>query len=201
MGHYYKVVHNSWPIQIYEVKKQGEDKIEFEKVLGYHQHNHAGLDFIKQTEVPPKQTHNYRKLVSDKVHDLEEERYLAKAVQLHREGNWARWCNYIQNELSWKHLLVTSPRVTSFVLGATFDTLSSPTIFILSYFIFRPVYPCRRVLLNRGKKICSSKKKPMLEFCLIPQNGSSLLILTQALYSPLSLLSLVSRPRYCYTLF
>ena len=35
--------------------------------------------------------------------------------------------NYIQNELSWKHLLVTSPRLTSFVLGATFDTLPSPT--------------------------------------------------------------------------
>ena len=87
----------------------------------------AGLGFIKQTEVPPKQTHDYRKLVSDKVHDLEEERYFAKAVQLRVQGNWTRWCNYIQNELSWKHLLVTSPRLTYFVLGATFDTLPSPT--------------------------------------------------------------------------
>ena len=62
----------------------------------------------------------------DKVHDLEEERYFAKAVQLRLHGNWTRWCNYIQNELSWKHLLVTSPRLTSFVLGETFDTLPSP---------------------------------------------------------------------------
>ena len=65
--------------------------------------------------------------MSEKVHDLEEERYFAKAVQLRLQGNWTRWCNYIQNELSWKHLLVTSPRLTSFVLGATFDTLPSPT--------------------------------------------------------------------------
>ena len=114
-----------WKVE--DVVKQGEDKIDFEKVLGYHQHNRAGLGFIKQTEVPPKQTHDYRKLVSDKVHDLEEERYFAKAVQLRVQGNWTRWCNYIQNELSWKHLLVTSPRLTSFVLGATFDTLPSPT--------------------------------------------------------------------------
>ena len=114
-----------WKVE--DVVKQGEDKIEFEKVLGYHQHNRAGLGFIKQTEVPPKQTHVYRKLVSDKVHDLEEERYFAKAVQLRVQGNWTRWCNYIQNELSGKHLLVTSPRLTSFVLGATFDTLPSPT--------------------------------------------------------------------------
>ena len=115
-----------WKVE--DVVKQGEDKIEFEKVLGYHQNNRAGLGSIKQTEVPPKQTHDYLKLVSDKVHDLEEERYFAKAVHLRLQGNWTRWCNYIQNELSWKHLLVTSPRLTSFVLGATFDTLPSPRI-------------------------------------------------------------------------
>ena len=87
-----------WKVE--DVVKQGEDKIEFEKVLGYQQHNRAGLGSIKQTEVPPKQTHDYLKLVSDKVHDLEEERYFAKPVQLRLQGNWTRWCNYIQNELS-----------------------------------------------------------------------------------------------------
>ena len=40
-----------WKVE--DVVKQGEDKIEFEKVLGCHQHNRAGLGFIKQTEVPP----------------------------------------------------------------------------------------------------------------------------------------------------
>ena len=58
-----------WKVE--DVVKQGEDKIEFEKVLGYHQHNHVGLGFSKQTEVPPEQAHDYRKLVSDKVHYLE----------------------------------------------------------------------------------------------------------------------------------
>ena len=114
-----------WKVE--DVVKQGVDKIEFEKVLGYYQHNRAGLGSIKQTEVPPKQTHDYRKLVSDKVNDLEEEWYFAKAVQLRLQGNWTRWYNYIQNEHSWKHLLVTSPRLTYFVLGATFDTHPSPT--------------------------------------------------------------------------
>ena len=65
--------------------------------------------------------------MSEKVHDLEEERYFAEAVQLLLPGKWTRWCNYIQNELSCKHLLVTSPRLTSFVLGATFNKLASPT--------------------------------------------------------------------------
>ena len=111
-----------WKVE--DVVKQGEDKIKFEKILGY---NRAGLGSIKQTEVPQKQIHDYRKLVSDKVHELEEERYFAKAVQLRLQGNWTRWCKYIQNELSWKHVLDTSPRLTSFVLGATFDTLPSPT--------------------------------------------------------------------------
>ena len=69
-----------WKVE--DVVKQGEDKIEFEKVLGYHQHNHAGLGSIKQTEVPAKLTHDYRKLVSDKVPDMQEERYFAKADTL-----------------------------------------------------------------------------------------------------------------------
>ena len=62
--------------KVEDVVKQGEDKIEFEKVLGYHQHTRTGLGSIKQTEVPPKQTHDYHRLLSDKVHDLEEEQKL-----------------------------------------------------------------------------------------------------------------------------
>ena len=128
-----------WKVE--DVVKQGEDKIEFEKVLGYHKHNRAG--FIKQTEVPAKQTRGYHKLVSDKVHDLEEERYSAKAVQLRLQGNWISWCNYGQNELSWKHLLATSPRLASFVLGATFDILPSPTNLSESEVTFFPMlYLC-----------------------------------------------------------
>ena len=99
-----------WKVE--DVVKQGEDKIEFEKVLGYHEHNRASFGSIKQTE-----------LVSHKVHDLEEERYFAKAVQLRLQGNWTRWCNYIQNELSWKHLLVTLPRLTSFVPRTSYNPL------------------------------------------------------------------------------
>ena len=93
-----------WNVE--EVVKQGEDKIDFERVLGYHQHNRAGLGSIKHTKVPSKQTHDYRKLVSDKVQDLEEEQNLAKAVQLRLQGKWTRWCN----DLSWKDLLATPPR-------------------------------------------------------------------------------------------
>ena len=107
--------------------KQGEEKIDFERILGYHQHNRAGLGSIKRAEVPLKQTHDYRKLVSSKVQELEEEQYLAKAVQLRLQGNWTKWCNYIRNDLSWKVLLATPPSLTSFLLGATFNTLPSPS--------------------------------------------------------------------------
>ena len=107
--------------------RQGEEKIEFERVLGYHQLNRAGLGSVKHSPLPAKNTHAYRKLVSDKVSDLEEEQHLAKAVQLSLQGNWTRWCNYIKNDLSWKHLLAMPSRLTTFVLGATFDTLNSPS--------------------------------------------------------------------------
>ena len=218
----------------------GEYKIEFEKVLGYHQHNRAG--FIKQTEVPPKQTRDYPKLVSDKVDDLEEEWYSTKALQIRLQGNWTSWCNYGQNELSWKHLLITTPRLSSFMLGATADTLPSPmnlkcrhitteadcslcsvNICTTAHVLFgckvahsQGRYSfCRvsilRVLPNslskllssmspvkactslsscsvKWKRFCSCKKKPCVG---ILHDSSDWKLLSQALYSPQSLLSLV----------
>ena len=170
-----------WKVE--DVVKQGEDRIEFEKVLGYQQHNRAGLGFIKQTEVPPKQTHDYRKLVSDKVHDLEEEWYFAKAVQLRLQGNWTRWCNYIQNELSWKHLLVISHCILSMfapplmfspgckvalsqgrytfrhdsILIVLHDSLSK---FLSSMSAVKACLSLSSCFVKQGKRFCASKKKP-----------------------------------------
>ena len=45
-----------WKVE--DVVKQGEDKIEFEKVLGYHQHNRAGLGSIHQTNRGTSETNS-----------------------------------------------------------------------------------------------------------------------------------------------
>ena len=59
--------------------------------------------------------------------ELDEELYHAKAVQLSVQGQWTKWCAYIKQDLSWNTLLGSPPNLISFCLGATYDTLPSPS--------------------------------------------------------------------------
>ncbi|XP_057290912.1 uncharacterized protein LOC130613610 [Hydractinia symbiolongicarpus] len=87
----------------------------------------AGLGLVSHKSVPEIGTHSYRKLVSDGVQDNEEDIYYARAVQLHVQGNWTKWCSFIKYDLSWKNLLSLPQSLSSFCIGATYDRLLSPT--------------------------------------------------------------------------
>ena len=51
----------------------------------------------------------------------------SKAVQLHVQGQWTRWMNYVQQVFSWVSLMAMPANLTSFCLASTYDTLPSPT--------------------------------------------------------------------------
>ncbi|XP_057310248.1 uncharacterized protein LOC130648228 [Hydractinia symbiolongicarpus] len=104
--------------------KSAKSQLEFKKILGFHQ---FGLGLVSHKSVPPIGTHSYRKLVSDVVQDNKEDIYYARAVQLHVQGNWTKWCSFIKFDLSWKNLLSLPQSLSSFCIGATYDTLPSPT--------------------------------------------------------------------------
>ena len=61
------------------------------------------------------------------VGGIDENAYHAKSVQLHLQGYWTKWCDFVKNDLSWKTLLAMPSSLISFCLGATFDTLPSPS--------------------------------------------------------------------------
>ena len=67
-----------------------ESRLEFQKLLGYHQTNRAGFGSFHQPEIPKKLSHSYRTLVSSTIHEEDEEKFKAKAVQLHLQGYWMR---------------------------------------------------------------------------------------------------------------
>ncbi|XP_057297819.1 uncharacterized protein LOC130628789 [Hydractinia symbiolongicarpus] len=90
--------------------KSAESQLEFKKILGFHQFGRAGLGLVSHKSVPPIGTHSYLKLVSDVVQDNEEDIYYARAVQLHVQ-----------------ELLSLPQSLSSFCIGATYDTLPSPT--------------------------------------------------------------------------
>ncbi|XP_057297663.1 uncharacterized protein LOC130628696 [Hydractinia symbiolongicarpus] len=86
-----------------------------------------GLGLLDHKNIPPKGTYAYRKLVSNIIEENEEDIYHARAVQLHLQGNWTKWCSYVKNDLSWRTILSLPQCLTSFCIGATYDTLPSPT--------------------------------------------------------------------------
>ena len=107
--------------------KRAEELIEFKKILGYHQTNRAGFGSFSIPEVPPKRSHEYRKLLSSLVQEADKSNFEAKAVQLSLQGQWTRWCNFVRLDLSWKTLLAMPQPLISFCIGATYDTLPSPS--------------------------------------------------------------------------
>ncbi|XP_057296162.1 uncharacterized protein LOC130625104 [Hydractinia symbiolongicarpus] len=107
--------------------KSAESQLEFMKILGFHQLGRAGLGLVSHKSVPAIGIHSYRELVSDVVQDNEEDIYYARAVQLHVQGNWTKWCSFIKYDLSWKNLLSLPQSLSSFCISATYDTLPSPT--------------------------------------------------------------------------
>ena len=61
------------------------------------------------------------------VEEAEEEKYQAKAAQLSVQGQWTKWCSYVRMDLSWKTLLAMPQQLLTFCLGATYNTLPSPS--------------------------------------------------------------------------
>ena len=70
----------------------------------------------------PKKTKN---LVGDRVKSNYNQSLYAKAVQQGLQGQWTRWTNTIQRDLSWSKLLHLSPSLLSFSFGVTYNTIVS----------------------------------------------------------------------------
>ena len=94
------------------------------------------LDTIKHPELALDHSKAYLFLVGTLtgIEDLfltcskvDENSYQAKCVQLHWQGYWTKWCDFVKNDLSCKTLLAMPSSLISFCLGATFDTLPSPS--------------------------------------------------------------------------
>ena len=115
----------SWEVANEVIK--AEEMLKFKEIMGYHQTNRAGLGSFSTPEVPPKRSHEYRKLISSLIEESDENRFEAKAVQLSMQGNWVKWCNFVRFDLSWNTLLALPQSLISFCINATYDTLPSPS--------------------------------------------------------------------------
>ena len=63
-----------------------ESRLEFQKVIGYHQNSTAGFGSFKSPSIPRRNSREYRRLISDLVGEVDENAYHAKFLQLHLQG-------------------------------------------------------------------------------------------------------------------
>ena len=68
----------------------------------------------------------FKKQVSNEISKQQNQLLCAKATQQSLQGKWMRWQNFVQRDMSFNALFHTSPKLISFCLGVTFDTIGSP---------------------------------------------------------------------------
>ena len=66
-----------------EAVVDAESRVEFQKVIGYHQTSGAGFGSFKSPSIPRRNSHEYRRLISNLVGEVHENAYHAKSIQLH----------------------------------------------------------------------------------------------------------------------
>lgn len=85
-----------------ESVKEAEGKLQFQKILGYHQCNKAGFVSESVSEVPSKRSYACKNLVSSLVEKSDQCILDAKAVQLSIsiQGQLTKWSNYVRMDYS-----------------------------------------------------------------------------------------------------
>ena len=87
-----------------ETVVDAESRLEFQKVMGYHETSRAGFGSFKSPSIPRRNSHKYRRRIFDLVSEVNENAYQAKPMQL----------QLLKNGLSWKTLLATPSSLISF---------------------------------------------------------------------------------------
>jgi hypothetical protein len=105
------------------VREVGGD-IRVNEIQGFTQRNTQGLGFRKGWN--KELASPYRKQVTTEIGKQENQKLYAKAVQQSLQGKWTRWESIVSRDMSFNSMLRSSPKLVSFTLGVTFDTVGSP---------------------------------------------------------------------------
>ena len=116
---------NSWHVE--EAVRLAEGELDFQSKFGQHQFGRAGFGLNPVKPSPAIGTREYRRMISDIVCKQDDKRRFSEAVQMSVQGQWTAWCNYVQTNLSWATIWALPANLISFCLGATYDTLPSPS--------------------------------------------------------------------------
>ena len=117
--------------KVNEEVESAKSRLRLAKIGGQVQQGRHGVGFGRKIERRQRCSveQSVRKEIAEVVGKVEDEKLFVKAVQQSIQGQWTKWQNFTKRDLSWNSLLKESPRLVSFGLGVTFDTLASPKNF------------------------------------------------------------------------
>ena len=91
-------------------------------------HNRHGLGYTTTPKVPKKKpSKHYRRHISVHHETIDDTYGFSKAVQQQVQDQWTRWMKCVLQDFSSASLMAMPANLTSFRLGSTYNTLSSPT--------------------------------------------------------------------------
>ena len=93
-----------------------ENDIKIGQICGNGHHNKHGLGYTTTPKVPTNQSSkHHRRYISDHHKTIDDTYAFSKAVQLHVQGQWTRWTNYVQQDFSWASLMAMPANLIPFV--------------------------------------------------------------------------------------
>ena len=95
--------------------------------IGFVSQGRMGLEYAGSDNGKLRADRTWRQSHADVVTEQTEEAYYVKAVMSSLEGTWTMWKNYTQRSLSWRSLVYGDTKLYRFCIGATFNTLASPS--------------------------------------------------------------------------
>ncbi len=106
---------------------QAVNRLQHKEVMGRVQHSQAGLGWGEPVQFWSKATREQRKsMVVEEVSQVEQDRYLIKAVSQCKQGAWTRWEDISNRVITWADIWRTPQSRLSFLVRAAYDTLPCP---------------------------------------------------------------------------
>ncbi len=106
---------------------QAVNRLQHKEVMGRVQHSRTGLGWGEPVQFWSKATREQRKsVVVEEVSQVEQDRYLIKAVSQCKQGAWTRWEDISNRVITWADIWRTPQSRLSFLVRAAYDTLPCP---------------------------------------------------------------------------
>ena len=104
-----------------------EHRLGCKDTVGFVSQGRMGIEYAGGEEGKLRSDRTRRQSHADVVAEQAEEAYYVKAVMSSLQGTWTMWKSFTQRSLSWRSLVYGDTKLFRFCIGATFNTLASPS--------------------------------------------------------------------------